>query len=175
MIKDGIGGANTKTGLTFEGKTDLATFLGKQKGYKVIKDKVFYNNELVARVFKKYEFYKFIEEYNIRWEEIISKRLLPDDCIFVIVNNTLFIIECKFQQVAGSVDEKLQTCDFKKKQYQKLLSRANIEVEYVYLLSDWFRKPQYKDVLDYIISVRCQYYFEYIPLKKLGLPVPEEE
>ena len=29
MIKDGIGGANTKTGLTFEGKTDLATFLGQ--------------------------------------------------------------------------------------------------------------------------------------------------
>ena len=26
-----------------------------------------------------------------------------------------------------------------KKQYQKLLSRANIEVEYVYLLSEWFK------------------------------------
>ena len=98
-------------------------------------------------------------------EGIISKQLLPDDCIYVIVDNTIYIIECKFQQVAGSVDEKLQTCDFKKKQYQKLLSRANIEVEYVYLLSEWFKKPQYKDVLDYIISVRCQYYFEYIPLK----------
>ena len=56
-------------------------------------------------------------------DEIISKKLLPDDCIFVIINNTLFIIECKFQQVAGSVDEKLQTCDFKKKQYQKLLAK----------------------------------------------------
>lgn len=174
MIKDGIGGANTKTGLAFEGKTDLSTFLSKQKGYKVIKDKVYYNDELVARVFKKFEFYKFLSEYDINWKEIISKRLLPDDCIFVIINNTLFIIECKFQQVAGSVDEKLQTCDFKKKQYQKLLSRANIEVEYVYLLSDWFKKPEYKDVLDYIISVRCQYYFEYIPLKRLGLPVPEK-
>lgn len=174
MIKAGVGGANTKTGLEFEGKTDLATFLGKQKGYTVMGDRVFYKNELVARVFKKNAFYKFLEEYNINWREIISKKLLPDDCIFVIINNTLFVIECKFQQVAGSVDEKLQTCDFKKKQYQKLLSRANIEVEYVYLLSDWFKNPSYKDVLDYIISVRCQYYFEYIPLKKLGLPVPEE-
>ena len=175
MIKDGVGGANTLTGLAFEGKTDLSTFLGKQKGYKVEKDKVYYKGELVARVFKKHQFYSFLEEYDINWKEIISKQLLPDDCIYVIVDNTLFIIECKFQQVAGSVDEKLQTCDFKKKQYQKLLSRANIEVEYVYLLSDWFKKPQYKDVLDYIISVRCQYYFEYIPLKKFGLPVPEED
>jgi len=172
MIKDGIGGANTKTGLAFEGKTDLATFLSKQNGYIVNDDKVYYNDEYVARIFKKYSFYSFLEEINIDWESIVSKRLLPDDSIFVIIKNTLYIIECKFQQVAGSVDEKLQTCDFKKKQYQKLLSRANIDVEYMYLLSNWFKKPQYKDVLDYIISVRCQYYFEYIPLNKLGLPIP---
>ena len=30
-----------------------------------------------------------------------------------------------------------------------------------------------RDVLDYIISVGCQYYFNYIPLQKLGLPVPQ--
>lgn len=81
-------------------------------------------------------------------------------------------IEWEFQQVAGSVDEKLQTCDFKKKQYQRLLYGANIEVEYIYLLSDWFRNPKYQDVLDYIISVHCHYFFEYIPLARLGLPVP---
>ena len=173
MIKNGVGGANTITGLVFEGKTDLATFLNEQEGYEVIGSDVYYKTELVARVFKKYQFYDFLEEYGIDWRGIISKQLLPDDCIYVVVNNTLFIIECKFQQVPGSVDEKLQTCDFKKKQYQKLLSRANIEVEYVYLLCDWFKQPAYKDVLDYIISMRCQYYFEYIPLKKLGLPVPE--
>lgn len=43
----------------------------------------------------------------------------------------------------------------------------------IYMLNDWFRKPKYKDVLDYIISVGCQYYFNYIPLQKLGLPVHE--
>ena len=32
MIKNGKGGGNTKTGLVFEGKTDLATFLNDQKG-----------------------------------------------------------------------------------------------------------------------------------------------
>ncbi|EAJ8931715.1 hypothetical protein BV528_08990, partial [Campylobacter coli] len=151
----------------------LATFLSQQNGYTLNeKQEVFFNNEKVARIFKKYKLYEFLEELKINWKECISKKLLPDDSIYVIINNTLHIIECKFQSVAGSVDEKLQTCDFKKKQYQKLFSRANIEVEYIYLLNDWFRKPEYKDVLDYIISVRCQYYFEYIPLQKLGLPVP---
>ncbi|GHU60030.1 hypothetical protein AGMMS49975_28530 [Clostridia bacterium] len=171
MIKDGKGGGNT--GLIFEGKTDLPTFLKSQKGYGVESDKVYYKNELVARVFKKHGFYKFLDEFGIDWKSVISKKLLPDDSVYVIINNTMFIIECKFQQVAGSVDEKLQTCDFKKKQYQKLLSRANIDVEYMYLLGDWFRKPEYKDVLDYIISVGCHFYFEYIPLTKLGLPIPE--
>ena len=91
----------------------------------------------------------------------------------MIVNNTLFIIEIKFQNVAGSTDEKLQTCDFKIKQYRKLLSQLNVEVQYVYVLNKWFEKPEYKDVLDYIISINgCSYYFEYLPLQKLGLPVP---
>ena len=35
MIRNGKGGGNTKTGLIFEGKTDLETFLSKQKGYKI--------------------------------------------------------------------------------------------------------------------------------------------
>ena len=42
MIKGGKGGGNTKTGLIFEGKTDLSTFLGKQVGYKVLDGKVYY-------------------------------------------------------------------------------------------------------------------------------------
>jgi len=173
MKEKGVGGANTKTGLVFEGKTDLATFLGKQKNYQVTADsQVLYGGKVVARIFKKHSLYKFLEEYGIQWKEIISKKLLPDDSIFVIIKNTVYIIECKFQKVAGSVDEKLQTCDFKKKQYQRLFSRANIDVEYMYLLSDWFTKPEYKDVLDYIHSVRCHYYFNYIPLEKIGLPVP---
>ena len=174
MIKGGKGGGNTITGLAYEGKVDLATYLSRQKGYSVLDTEVFYRGVLVARVFKKYGFYKFLEEYDIRWDDYISCRLLPDNCIYVIVNNTLFIIEVKHQCTPGSVDEKLQTCDFKKKQYMKLLARLNIEVEYVYILSSWFKDPRYKDVLDYIHSVNCQYYFDYIPLQKLGLPVPKQ-
>lgn len=175
MRYKGIGGANTKTGLIFEGNTDLSTFLNSQEKYEIKNGKVYYDDELVARIFKKHQFYLYLTELGINWKILISKKLLPDDSIYVIVKNTLNIIECKFQQVSGSVDEKLQTCDFKKKQYQKLLSRANIEVEYIYLLSDWFKNPAYKDVLDYIISVGCHFYFEYIPLEKLGLPVPPQK
>ena len=84
MKKGGIYGGNTRTGLIFEGKTDLATFLSKQDGYRVENDEeIFYNDELVARVFKKHKFYNvFLKELGIDWRQYISKQLLPDDSIY---------------------------------------------------------------------------------------------
>lgn len=174
MKKGGLGGGNTITGLIYEGKVDLSVYLSQQKDYQVIGESVLYKGETVAFIFKKHDFYHFLKHNGVNWEKIISSQLLPDNCIYVIVNNTLFIIEVKNQNITGSVDEKLQTCDFKRKQYIKLLSHLNIEVEYIYILSQWFKKNKYRDVLDYIISVNCHYYFDYIPLQKLGLPVPEK-
>jgi len=131
---------------------------------------VYFEGSKVARIFRKNHFYKFLEENQIKWKEHISKKLIPDDALYVIVRETLFIIEVKYQEVAGSVDEKLQTCDFKRKQYMKLVKPLNLKVEYVYVLNDWFKKPEYKDVLDYINSVNCHYKFGEIPLAWLGLP-----
>lgn len=176
MKKGGTGGNKTLTGLNFEKKVDLYKLLEKIPGYKVEKSKtragvdVYFEDKLVARCFRKYEFYKFLEENNIKWENIISKRLLPDDSILVIVRDTLFIIEVKYQHVSGSVDEKLQTCDLRK-QFLKLVTTLGLRVEYVYVLSDWFKKPEYKDVLDYIQSVNCHYKFNELPLAWLGLPI----
>ena len=177
MIKSGKGGAKTHTGLNFEEKVDFLDLLKEIKGYIVRKSnkkaglEVYFNEKLVARAFKKHNFYRFLEENDIDWKKIISKKLLPDDALLVIVRETLFIIEVKYQQVAGSVDEKLQTCDFKRKQYLKLVQSLELKVEYVYVLSDWFKNPSYKDVLDYINSVNCHYKFNELPLAWLGLPL----
>lgn len=177
MKKDGIGGANTQTGIVFENKTDLLIYLNNEVDDYNVKEsdighEIYFKNKLVAKSFRKHGLYKFLKLKDINWEKHLSKKLLPDDAIYVIKENTLFIIEVKYQQVEGSVDEKLQTCDFKKKQYKKLFSELNYEIEYIYVLNDWFKNPKYKDVLDYIIDVGCSYYFEYLPLHKLGLPVP---
>jgi hypothetical protein len=172
MKKDNFGYGNTQTGLIFEGKTDLATFLASQTGYSVQDQDVYYNGELVANIFKKQSFYKFLEKNDIDWRQILSSKLRPNDCIYVANRNTIYIIECKSQRVIPSVNRKLQMCDFKRKQYQKLLSRLNIKVEYIYLLNHWFKDKKYKDTLDYVLNMSCRYYFEYIPLVNLGLPVP---
>lgn len=42
MIKSGKGGGNTRTGLVFEGKTDLSIFLSQQPHYSVVEHDVFY-------------------------------------------------------------------------------------------------------------------------------------
>lgn len=175
MKRGGIGGGNTLTGLVFEGKSDFITLLDSVPGYEVESEKigyaVFFKGERVANTYRKHQLYKFLETQGVDWTTVLSKKLLPDDAIYVIRENTINILELKYQETEGSVDEKLQTCDFKRKQYQRLFSTLNYEVEYIYILSDWFRNEKYRDVLEYIISVNCRYYFEYLPLQKIGLPV----
>lgn len=172
MIKGGTGGASTRTGLLFEAKVSLEQVLLKY-GYTINDDKVFYQNKHIATLLGKNKLYKkFLEKNHIDYTQIISKKLLPDEALLVNIEETkiLFILELKFQEVAGSVDEKLQTCDFKNQQYKKLLSPLNIEVCYTYILNDWFKKPEYRDVLNYIESVGCHYFFNEVPLDFLKLP-----
>ena len=184
MIKNGIGGSNTQTGIHFEGRVDIVSYLNAQVNqYRCIEKPrnsknqtmgfdIFYDEKCVAESFKKHELYRYLDSVGINSNDILSKRLLPDDAIYVISKNTVFIIEVKYQEVAGSVDEKLQTCGFKLSQYKKLFAPLNHNVEYIYILNDWFKKPEYKDTLNYIIHMNCRYYFEYLPLHEIGLPVP---
>lgn len=173
MIKGGIGGAKTKTGLKFESRIDLRTAFTQFKEYTAQEGDLLYKGQLVAKMYKKNDFYsKFLSSLKIDYSKRISKKLLPDETLFIIKDKTIFIIEMKFQEVAGSVDEKLQTCDFKKRQYQKLLEGTGMKIEYVYVLNDWFKHTSYKDVLNYIKEVKCHYFFEILPFDFLGLPTP---
>ncbi|MCL2676822.1 MAG: hypothetical protein FWF42_02680 [Streptococcaceae bacterium] len=194
MKKGGLGGENTQTGAVFEKNTDLATFLHSLKGYTIIDNdyvqlktkkkkwkkqfrwKVLFEEKEVGEIFQQNGLYRYFDEIGHDYQSIISKKLLPDDSIFVISKNTVHIIEKKWQEGTGSVDEKPQTVHFKMIQYKKLFAPLNKEIEFMYLFNrSWWDKPVYKDMFDYILSVGAYYYFDYIPLKKLGLPTPERE
>lgn len=170
----GTGGSKTQTGLVFEKNIDFLTRISDFDGYSVQKQNigssVFFDGELVAQCFKKHDFCNWLNKKGVDWKSKIAKKLLPDDALLVSGRKTLFIIEIKYQQAAGAVDEKLQTCDFKRKQYLKLVADLGLKVEYVYVLNNWFRDPKYRDVLDYIHSVNCHYKFNELPLAWLGLP-----
>ena len=175
MKKGGSSGANTKIGLHFEEKVDLVQAFDNVEGYSIQEQNdslfgVLYDNQEVGLIFKKHALYKFLADKNINWKERLQKKLLPDNVFYNFLNQTIYIIEVKHQQTPGSVDEKLQTCDFKRKQYVKLLDDLNIDVEYIYVFNDWFLKDEYKDVLQYIKLEGCKFYFNEIPLNKLSLP-----
>ncbi|ONI41450.1 hypothetical protein AN640_07975 [Candidatus Epulonipiscium fishelsonii] len=172
------GGANTNiNGLKFEQDTALKEAILKIKGYKIDGNKLIYNDEPVGLLLAKHSLYKvFLEPKGVNYKEIISKQLLPDETIFIYKTQILHIIEKKFQSISGSVDEKLQTCGFKLRQYEKLINNLNekncwkVEVRYHYILSDWFKDKKYKDTLEYIIDEQCDYYFNELPMSVLNLP-----
>ena len=171
MKTGGIGGASTKTCLVFEGRVDILEVFKRVPGYTVQADgTILFKDKAVAHHLRKSLLYKFLKSKGVDYKDILSKKLLPDDAIYVPSAGMLYIIEMKFQRVAGSVDEKLQTCDFKKKQYIRLIKPLGIQVEYIYILNDWFNVPAYRDVLGYIKEVGCDYYFNEIPLNRLDLP-----
>lgn len=95
-----------------------------------------------------------------------------EDVLFFLQSKRLFVLDAN-KLFSPDRAEKLQTCDFKRKQYQKLVKDLDLLVSYIYVLnSDWFDKPAYKDVLEYIESVNCNYCFDRLPLEWLGLPKP---
>ncbi len=170
MIHGGKLGGSTITGIHFERRVSLKDALAATGQFTLTGNDVFLNDKKIAEVYLKHELYKkFLAPKKINHQEILSKRLLPDQAVFVFSNKTLFIIEIKFQKVAGSVDEKLQTCDFKLKQYKKLVKPLGIQIKYAYVLNDWFKHAQYKDTLDYVKSVGCDYFFNEIPFVYLGI------
>ena len=165
----GGGSKTNENGLKFEGRTNLLEAIENHSVYSIENgNEVMKNGKIVAYYYEKYKLYKdYLVPNKINYKDYISKKLLPDGAL--LINDTIYIIEKKFQAGSGSVDEKLQTCDFKKKQYEKLFSSLNIKVEFYFVLNNWFDKPEYIDVFNYIRSVGCKYFIEQLPLSELGL------
>lgn len=164
------GGALTNAhGLYFEQTTSLNDAL-INGGYKLTSDgKVYNSNDLLLGYSKsKRAFVRFMEDWHVDLN-VNSDILLPDDAFINVRNETVYIIEKKFQSVAGSVDEKLQTCLYKRRQYYKLVSQIGYDIAYTYILSDWFKQSKYYDVLKYIEEVGCYYFFNELPLQFLNI------
>ena len=164
------GGAKTNiNGLNFEKETHFFKKIKEHKEYTIKNNGEIFKNELfVGEYFDKSELYtKLLKKLKINYKDFLSKKNIPDGVFYV--GRKVFIIEKKFQIIQGSVDEKLQTCDFKKKQYEKLFKPLGIDVEYYYILNDFFKKECYNDVFEYIKSVGCKYFFDTLPLDVIDL------
>lgn len=165
------GGAQTNAnGLQFERDTSLDDAL-IAAGYSIKNNEVFDAEALLIGLsVQKNKLYNlFLEPNGIHYADYNSKKWLPDEAFINYINNTVYIIEKKYQRTEGSVDEKLPNCDFKKKEYEKLFNPLGFEVKFIYVLSEFFDKPKYDDVFEYIQNVDCEYYFNELPFQSIGL------
>lgn len=132
MKAGGTGVSNILTGLRCEEEVDFGKLLesiprcsineilGESDKRKVeFRYGIDLDNKLVAKSFKDHSFYTCLfEDHKITGKKLVSSKLLPDDAL-------LFIIKIKFQKVSGSIDKKRTTCDYKQKQYLKLVSQIH--------------------------------------------------
>lgn len=164
------GGAQTNAnGLLFEQTTSLDTAL-ENAGFTIDNYCVYDGEALVGMSVQKHKLYsEFLKPRGIDFKKYNSKKWLPDECFINLENNIAFIIEKKFQKKAGSVDEKLPGCHFKKWEYEKLFEPLGFEVVYLYVFNDWFKDVRYADTLEYIEDMDCYYFFNKIDLEFLGL------
>lgn len=170
MKKGGRGGAHTRTGLKFEADTHLGSAIAKVAGYEVNGNQVYHAGKLAGVLVPQHSLYRdLLKPRGVDGRAVLSKLLLPDEALFTPATKRVHILEKKFQKVAGSVDEKLQTCHFKLQQYSRLVKAAGLTVTYSYVLNDWFNKPEYRDTLEYVKSVGARYYFYTVPLRELDL------
>ena len=169
MKKNSNKGASTQTGMRFETKS--VSFLKKELLSK-FQFKIDESNKQHIEFLRgdgssfyltaKHDFYSHLEKKDPFCKKSVSSILLPDSAIIFEDYSKVIVFEIKNQEVQGSVDEKLQTCDFKKKQYLKILKKISplkLSFEYVYLLSNWFKKAKYQDTLQYIKDSGCSFYF----------------
>lgn len=166
------GGAKTNlNGLHFEQTTSLNEAL-TQAGYYIF-DYYVYNEPLTPAIGmsvpQKKLYTKFLNKHGIDYKDYNSKEWRPDEAYINFNNKTAYIIEKKFQNRAGSVDEKLPNCHFKKLEYEKLFKPLGYGVEFIYIFNDWFLQSMYRDTLDYIKNMGCHYFFNELPLNMLHL------
>ena len=185
MQKGGIGGAKTqKSGEAFESHT-LTALISSLKigGYTVNslrkgsgtspRGMTLENKEgnKIELYFKAAVHKDFFQPRGVLTEKYFSARLEPDTAIFSEKTNTLTIIEKKQQSGAGSVAEKLQTCDYKMMYYSTLCGPIGVKVDLIWQLGSYFvdQKENLRSVFEYMLLKGSRYYFLDIPIKDLKI------
>ena len=183
------GGANTNTnGLFFEEVHSLEKAIDAREEFTLIninpsKGKIWssevYNTtdgNLLGIVTQKHGFYTdIVEPQGVNWEDIFSSKLLPDNAFINYAKQTIYLVEMKYQESGGSVDEKMQTGPFKLHQYQRLTShfRDKYDVQLIYFLNQYFLATKYDDVKEYLksqdIKVITDNGSQTFPLNAIGL------
>ena len=115
-----------------------------------------------VEVYEETEINILLNKFGISMSDIFSKNMRPDSLVYNPKSKEITVIEMKYQNSNGSVDEKLQTCVFKKWQYLRLFESVDCEIKYWYLANEWYFKDEYKDLRRFIYMNGCRIFNETI-------------
>ena len=174
MKKGGIGGSSTVTGKDFEKTVNLSDAV-ERIGYKLVKQDKSHMDEIIDGNGKvagyscpKHKMRLFFAQYGRKMTDFLSHELLPDEAIYDIKNNHMYIIEKKFQTTSGSTDKKIQTGPYKKFAWEKSMRDGiGVSVSYSYVLNNWFMQPRFDSVIEYLKDMGCTCYFNRIPIEEI--------
>jgi hypothetical protein len=134
----GAGGANTNAnGLSFEDATEPQEFYEVLKKCKHHQEIRFHDCQKTYILTKRAGFSNYMGENMDKTIEALHGAKQPDETYIDEEEKVVFIIEKKFQQTSGSVNEKLQTYPNKIRNYQRRI--PDYKIVYVYCLAEWFR------------------------------------
>lgn len=113
----------------------------------------------------------FFEPRGINYGNLFSARLEPDIAIFSEQKQTLTIVEIKQMTAAGSVAEKLQTCDYKRHYYETLSTPLSIKVAISWVLGEYFKvkENQFQSVYEYMLSKGSKYHYGSLPVQEIDI------
>lgn len=153
----GAGGSKTnKNGLPYEKLTDLNEYFTINENFNFSQIITFNNYDKKFIRTKQSQLFKYMDNYIDKSINKAHGCKNPDECYIDEESKTIFILEKKFQQVSGSVCEKIQTSDFKIWQYNRTF--PEYKIVYLYCISDWF-KENCKAELEYLEYKKVQVFW----------------
>lgn len=182
MIRGGVGGANTnKTGLKFEKETDFSELVDMLEKYTVkeiqFSDKkstrgfeVYRGTQKIGLIMSQYRFYDFLASIGVK--NTNSKQWKPDEVFINLENQTVYIVEKKWQETEGSVDEKLLGFGNKRRIYQRLLDQAEnpFAVQFIFVgNSSFWNREKYKDSFEMLRGDGIKIMFDEYDMSYFGL------
>ena len=162
--KNGGGSKTTINGLKFERDTDFSELVDSLPNYRV--EEIGFEDKKVTKGFNvyrigeenpigkimpQYRFYDFLKGLKIK--NTNSKQWKPDEVFINFENHTVYIVEKKWQESEGSVDEKLLGFGNKRRIYQRLLDSVQesepFSVQFIFVGNkSFFGQDKYRDTFE---------------------------
>ena len=134
---------------------------------------IFDGTKVVCESHPQKRFKSYLDKVGISPKDMDMPNLEPDNFILNFENNTIYVIEIKFQNKEGSVDEKPQAYLFRQRYFNDLFKSMGMEVKLIYVFSDWFKMEKYNYLRKNMDQDGVKYYYNELPPSAIGLDEKE--